>query len=114
MTSWAEMTIGHRIRIAAQIRQMTIQEIAKKAKVPRSTIYHIVDGSHTPLLDNILAIGTALGVRLGWLFEGEEPIFRQPETQKAAGASSPPPFRVPTLPLSPTKAPSTRRKPKRG
>ena len=107
MSEWAEMTIANRIRVAAQMRRMTIQDVAKKAKVPRSTLYHIIGEASVPHLDNLVSIAHALNVRIGWLVEGEEPISRVPETTKTAPASSPVPrrqyplFEVPSVPIVP-------------
>ena len=102
--NWTGYSMGERIALACQMRRVTIYEVADRAGIERSTVYNIAAdraGRLGPTLRKVQTIAETLGVRLGWLAEGEGDIWR-PETTKPAEASSPLPV-VPLLPLVPAK-----------
>ena len=101
---WTGYTLGQRIKIACQMRQIDLKDAAIVVGVDLATFYGIAADRYTslgPTLSKLSAISKGLGVRIGWLIEGEGEVWR-PETTKPAEASSPLPV-VPLLPLVPAK-----------
>lgn len=67
------MELGEAISFYRRKADMTIDELAEKSGVPKSTINKIIGGiTKAPTLDNIKAIAKALGIRLSDLDEEPE------------------------------------------
>ena len=66
-------TIGTRLREARLAADLTMQELADKAHLPRgrSDVYRYETGERTPSLQRAGALAQALGVSKGWLVFGE-------------------------------------------
>lgn len=98
MQNWEEMTFAHRLKVACQIRRMTLRQAAQLAGVSQDTVYQASIGRHITKVDTIQRLARVLGVRTGWLLEGEGEIFR-PEMQRNAGAGLAPASLVRESPL---------------
>lgn len=108
--NWYEMTRGQRVRVAVEARGLTMEQMAQRAGISRFTLSHVINGRLPGHVDLWTAVSVVLGVRIGWLLEGEGDIWRPSETQKTVEASSPPPHRAPTLPLSRPLSPQKRKR----
>ncbi len=67
-------TFADRLRFARQERRLTQEDLAKAADVGVATIRRAEGGSFEPRLDTIRRLAGTLGVRVGWLAAGEEPM----------------------------------------
>lgn len=106
---WGELTRGQRLKAVSAMSRVPTTDLAKKARVSKFTLYQVITDKQVGSVELWMAVSKALGVRLGWLLEGEGDIWRPRllETPKAAEAPIAP--AAPDLPLlsasqSPQKA----------
>ena len=113
MERWENLSVGHRVRLACDIQGMTLEEAARRAKISVGGLYHISSGRAIGKVSTLVKLSVALGVRIGWLLEGEGDIWRpRPETQKTGEQASspiPPRHRAPSYPATPS-SPRRRKK----
>ena len=64
-------TIGHRIRAAREIRGLSQEQLAERAKINNSFLSQIERGLKAPSLKTLNAIGIALDISIGQLFADE-------------------------------------------
>ena len=110
---WTALTRGQRVKIAGEMKGMTVGDIARRANRSRFTLSHVVNGKLPGHVDLWVDLAHALGVRLGWLLEGEGEVWQAKtplETTKAAEAIAAPAARPPRLPLNPVSARTRQRK----
>lgn len=79
------MTFAHRLKVACQICGISMAKAAQIARVSPFTVYQASIGRHITKVDTVQRLARALGVRTGWLLEGEGEIFPVGK-QKSAGA----------------------------
>ncbi len=80
-TALAAARFGTRVRLARQIRGMTLKEVAEAAGCSESLLSKIENGKASPSLPMLHRLAQALDTNIGWMFEesdGEEGIvFRR-------------------------------------
>jgi len=72
-----EMRLGTRLRLARQVRGLTLKAVAKAANCSESAISKIENGKASPSLPMLHRLVEALGTNIGWMFEdvdGDEGI----------------------------------------
>ncbi|HWJ75565.1 MAG TPA: cupin domain-containing protein [Kaistia sp.] len=74
----AEMRLGMRVKLARQIRGMTLKEVADAASCSESLLSKIENGKASPSLPMLHRLVQVLETNIGWMFEevdGEEGII---------------------------------------
>jgi repressor LexA len=89
MTTEERISMGDRIKIARELRNMTLEDIAKEIGVAKSTIQRYETGKiNTPKIPVVMAIADALNVDPSWLTGKTDTM----DPQKTAVAPGPPKF----------------------
>lgn len=78
------MKLGERIRVVADGRGMSLNELADAASMPRSQLGRIIKGGKTgtvaPRIDTLARIARALGVSFDYLLLGVDGIEGAPQS----------------------------------
>ncbi|WP_273524674.1 helix-turn-helix transcriptional regulator [Rhodosalinus sediminis] len=69
VTRQALSLLGKLIRVRRTEREMTTQELADRAGISRTTLYHIENGKPSPEIGTVFEVAAIVGVRL---FEHDE------------------------------------------
>lgn len=99
---WSDLTAGHRIKVVCELKGWTLEELARRAGESKFTVMHVAAGRQPGHVELWRTLAKTLGVRLGWLLEGEGEVWREKtptKTEKAAEAEAP--AAVPELALRP-------------
>lgn len=65
------MTIGKRIKLQREYKDLSVRELAELSNMTSSTIYRIEQGLHNPRIENVENLARALKLRSGYLAFGE-------------------------------------------
>lgn len=117
---WSDISPHERVKIIARHREMTMEELARRVDASRFTLTHVLAGRQQGSMWLWRQIADQLGVRFGWLVEGEGEVWA---TKKGVRAESLPPLppvpsvvedaaprRNPTAPIAPVLAPPMRKR----
>jgi transcriptional regulator with XRE-family HTH domain len=80
-----EKTVGENIRTLRLASRASLTEVAKRAKLTKSTLSKIENGQTSSPISTLLPIAAALGVRLGDFFREKEDRPRHILTRKGKG-----------------------------
>lgn len=80
-----ERTVGENIRAIRLASKASLTEVAKRAKLTKSTLSKIENGQISSPISTLVGIATALGVRLAEFFQEEDAAPRFVLTRKGKG-----------------------------
>jgi len=73
------VTLAARLKLALATRGIKGVDLARAIKVKRQAVYYWLDGTTKSIdSDNLHRAASFLGVRAGWLQNGEQPIYETP------------------------------------
>lgn len=65
------VALGARIRERRAVRDLTLDELAKRAGTTKGFLSQVENGKSQPTAQRLLGLATALGVSADWLLKGE-------------------------------------------
>lgn len=67
-------SIGHQIRDLRRAKKLTLAEVASQAGLSIGHLSQVERGISAPSVRHLQLIAAALGVKIGWFFEGDDPV----------------------------------------
>lgn len=121
---WSDISPHERAKIICRQREITMEELAKMVDCSRFTLNHVLAGRQRGSMWLWRSIAERLGVRFGWLVEGEGEVWatkkvREPDSlphldPPPSVVADDDPYRQPTAPILPVSGADAGQRKKRG